>query len=252
MKAPVAVLVFAVLALIMMGVSLLLPWYSYSAELSSGEQSEDMYWGYSLNGILFSSSETDGIEAYSWDDEGLELLGLDATINLYKTAQMLTTVALIFCILFLIIAAFGLKGKGKKLIILCGLLAFIICITVPIYFMLQHPGALQADSETESDRGPQASFFGGSETEALGIKIVERWGPGMGWYMAIFGFMFALCGFITAFKLPKAKPAAEPEPMRERPREIIFKPIEDDDRATRGSGTPEKAIVKFETIGGLQ
>ncbi|MCK5561108.1 MAG: hypothetical protein KAJ51_10960, partial [Thermoplasmata archaeon] len=247
LKAPVVVLIFAILAVIMMGVSITQPWYSNPIEMGSGESAEKIERDYSLTGIELSSSESDATLEYSWDDDELEELGFDETIGLYKTTQTLVTISFIFCILLLIFATFALKGKGKKLIIFFGLLAFISCLIGPVLFMQQHPGALNSDLEIESDKGAHDSFMGAMGTEVLGEQEVETWGPGIGWYLAIFGFMFALCGFIAAFKIPKSKPAAEPEPMREKPREIVFKPITDEDTSVKAK--PEKAIVKFETIG---
>jgi hypothetical protein len=98
--------------------------------------------------------------------------------------------------------------------------------------MQQHPGALNSDLEVESEKGP---------------RIVETWGPSTGWYLTIMAFIFALLGFIASFKLQKPVAVPAEETIREKPREIVFKPITDEDTSVKAK--PEKAIVKFETIG---
>jgi hypothetical protein len=98
LKAPVAVLIFAILAVavILMGVSITQPWYSNAIEIGSGESAEKIESAYSLTGIKLSNSETDETLEYSWDDDELESLGLDETIGVYKTTQKLVIISLIF------------------------------------------------------------------------------------------------------------------------------------------------------------
>jgi amino acid transporter len=192
-KIPLLVIVFAILAVIFMGISLALPWYQYTYD---GEWTTHESFG----GLTFNLDGKE--ETESWDD----LEGVDATKNLYNITMILTILGLIFAILLLIGAALTIKGKGRNIAVTFGLLTFIFCLLSPIVFLAMHPGALDEDWDTDDDTGAHKSFMGSEEKSG--------WGPGIGWILAFIGFIFAILGFMFALKLPK--PAAR-EYMRPPP-----------------------------------
>jgi multisubunit Na+/H+ antiporter MnhG subunit len=207
------VIVFALLAVIMMGISMALPWYVVSTELA-GEKAETTY---SFSGI--SMDIGNGTESRGWGEEPLDEL-YDNQAGVYTIAMIMTILGLVFAILLLIGAIMAKKGKGKKLAVIFGLLAFIFCLLAPILFMAMHPGAVAQDYKDNSGaepegKGPHDSFMGEEKQEFFNMEIKYSWGGGAGWFMAVIGFIFALLGFILALKLPKpaySSPASMPPP----------------------------------------
>jgi PKD repeat protein len=257
---PIIVLIFAILSIIMMGISLTQPWYQNNVE-AEGEKLETEY---SFEGIKGKDSVS-GLEiSLSWDDELAE--SFKTTRNVYNTSRLIVIAGFILGIFLLIGAIVALFKKGKKAAIIFGLLAFIVCLLAPIIFMLWHPGALAEDiysgtEDSEVTDGPNKTFIGSREIEALGVSGKEYWGPAIGWYLAVAGAIFALLGFIFAIAIPKpiqdTAPSQRPTPptpfsQKQFPGGPIatgtfkFQVIEDEDSEPIN---PEKKNVKFETIG---
>jgi amino acid transporter len=204
------VIVFALLAVIMMGISMVLPWYTITTEVGGKKVME-------LSSSFSGLTADDGNETESkgWGEKPIDEL-YDNQAGVFTIAMIMTILGLVFAILLLIGAVMAKKGKGKKLAVIFGLLAFLFCLLAPILLMAMHPGAVAQDYKDNyktdpEGKGPHDSFFGSEE--AFGFKI--SWGGGVGWIMAMIGFIFALLGFILALKLPKpaySSPAPLPPP----------------------------------------
>jgi hypothetical protein len=213
-KLGIVVAVFAILSVIFMGISLGMPWYSHTAKSEAMGISFETEQLYKFEGIEMENPLTDEVETVSWDDE--DLGNTTNTKNVYQTTQILVILGLVMGILLLIGGILAFAGKGKKLAVLFGLLAFLFCLLAPVLFMFMHPGAVDEDIGEDIDFGPQKSFIGSrSETEGEGefsFSVEENWGPGTGWFMAMVGFVFAIVGFGLALRLPKPVGAPMPPP----------------------------------------
>ncbi len=253
---PILVVIFAILSLIFMGISLILPWYHDILEV----EDESLKMEYSFEGINGKDSVS-GLEiSFSWDDEFAE--NYKATRNVYNTSRLIVIVGLILGIFLLIGAIIALLKRGKKAAMIFGLLAFIVCLLAPIIFMLWHPGALAEDfppdEDSEVPEGPNKTFIGSREIEALGATGKEYWGPSTGWYLAIVGAIFALLGFIFTIALPKPSLDStimeRPALFKKKPTPVgplatgtfKFQVVEDDESEPIGQ---KKKTVRFETIG---
>jgi hypothetical protein len=184
-------IIFAIIVIILLGLSLALPWYT---ESSDGEA----YVNYSFGGI----EDVDDSEVTPWDD----ISSLEAMKGVYNLTFILTIVSLILVILILIgTIAVLIFDIDKRIIILFSLLAFLFCILSPVVFAALHPGAVETDFknifqvEEIPVEGPWESF--------IGDQGDQGWGPGIGWYFAIISFILIIIIFIMSFKLPDPEPA---------------------------------------------
>jgi hypothetical protein len=203
-KLPMLVIVFAILSIIMMSIALVTPWYEISTEVDSGWEHTRSITTYYFDGV-----ESD-LEKVSWDDD--QLKDLDAIKGVYSTTQIMVILGLVFGILLLVGAIIAMVGKGNKLAIIFGLLAFIFCLFAPIIFAGMHPGAWKSDWEDLDweleGPGPWDSFMDEDTLEDPGYGVREiktTWGPSTGWYLAFMGIIFAMLGFLLALGLLKAQ-----------------------------------------------
>ena len=191
-KLPMLIAVFAVLGVVFMGMSLIMPWYNVKSSMLG----VDVEANYDFQGV---TSKAGGMSvSQKWSDAK----GVDKTKGVYSLTQIMVILGLVMCVLLLIGGLMLRKGPGKKsLAMVFGVLALVFAMLGPVLFMVQHPGAVKSDSGTAvTGKGPWDSFTG-SENNVT-------WGPGIGWIMGLLGFIFALLGFILVLRVKK--PAATP------------------------------------------
>jgi hypothetical protein len=116
-------IIFAILIIILLGISLALPWYVIADDGEPVSQ-------YSFGGIEGKEN------SISWGD----VQGADNTKGVYNLTMALVVLSLIFSILVLIGGILTMKGKDKRIVVIFGLLTFIGCLLAPILFMGMHPG----------------------------------------------------------------------------------------------------------------
>jgi flagellar basal body-associated protein FliL len=206
-KAPYIVIIFAILSIIMMAVSMYLPWYQEKIDFIPDEEGDIetmLLVQYSFSNIYGKNAFLDIEETFNWDDESFE--DLETTRNLYLNAQRIVIAGLAMSVLLLIGAILCIVKKWKKIVVIFGILAFIVCLLGPMLFMMQHPGAFAEDTEADpetDEEGLEFTFYGSSERESSDDgELVESWGPTYGWYLSVLGSVFAFIGFIAALKIP--------------------------------------------------
>ncbi len=199
--------VMAIIAVILIGITLPLPWYNVHMKESIMGQNIEANMDFYLDHATMSS----GGQSYSQTYNG--------TTNTGKTFQMTEIwdiVGLVFAIIGFIgaiLLAVGKSGKGVAVSLVA--LGFILSLIAPIYLYAELPGAFKADAHGYSipgiSGGPTESFFGSSN----GVT----WGGGIGWWLAIVGVIFMLLALI--FVAIARKPQLVAPPMAPTPPEAM-------------------------------
>jgi preprotein translocase subunit SecG/multisubunit Na+/H+ antiporter MnhG subunit len=209
-KLPLLVTIFAVLGVVFMGMSLIMPWYSVKYDMSGVGTSEGTY---SFSGvdtkvdITMAGQKISSSNHTAWGD----MNNVDKTKSLYGTTQLLVILGLVMCILLLVGGVMLMKGPEKKMLVtIFGVLALVFTLLAPVVLMAMHPGAVKEDTKSASGtdptgNGPFASFTGSTDSTLMGKMT---WGPAIGWIMALLGFIFALLGFVLVLLVKKPAPAA--------------------------------------------
>ena len=211
----IIVLLLAIISIILMALSLFMPWYVFSRDI--GDESYTAT--YSFNEVDINDPISDVTISGSWDSEELKEyeekydIGFEAQKDVFNKIQYLVFGGLVLGILLIIGALIALFKKIKVIAIIFGLLAFIICLLAPVIFMYWHPGAYAEDFRTNLEdqeiEGPYSTFMGTITQESAGDELQMTWGPGNGWYLAVGGAIVALVGLLVAVAIPKHKPTKE-------------------------------------------
>jgi hypothetical protein len=75
--------------------------------------------------------------------------------------------------------------------------------------MAMHPIAMKDDYSDTEHRGPWDSFIGEDTSEG----VTHTWGPGIGWFIILIGFIFALLVLIVAFRILKFDISKQDSPI---------------------------------------
>jgi len=213
------VMIFALLAVIFMGISIAVPWYTMTVEskidfmgVSQSSSTDSSYWLF--QGDTYNNEgkkETKPFSDKAFDEA-------DMVKSTSTMSMVFTILGLVFAILVMLFAMMTKKKGGRSILLLIfALLAFIFCMLGPVLYAATLPGAIKADTEAQDCGGEKCkcdqdyctSFSGTKKADLGGMgSMTFTWGPGMGWIMALVGFIMALLAFVFVFKIPKApKPA---------------------------------------------
>jgi hypothetical protein len=196
------------MALVLLGVSLMVPWYSVTVDWVNGNSVHE----YTLQEYRHDGMDSDETISYSddeFDDPNVAQV-YNNTLYLTITAFILTIILMIFILLI------GLKKTGMvKLGVILGILAFIFSLAAPIYLMGALPAAYTEEyKESEATVNPKTkqmdSFFGEENINVAGTDYDRVWGGATGWYLAIVAFVFTLLASIILMVII-IKPDKEPE-----------------------------------------
>ncbi len=192
-----------VIGSLMMFVSLVAPWWSWSMESSS--QSSGLYFfiwgvacfGYSCAGYSatpLNAPTTPQLQAGSF----LSNLGV-----LYGTAAAMAVVAAIFgivaaAILFRVARGFSTYPKAVDRAVLLSYLAVMISLATPIMLAVAQTSSFRADFAFPNTMSPNpgTSFYGtlnGGVWQGTSFTGMT-WGPSWGWFLSIFGGIFFFSG----------------------------------------------------------
>ncbi len=209
--------VLAIVAVILIGISFTMPWYTVKQESSAQGNSSSIEWTFSLDEAkvesdIFNETSTDTID---YDDEEAEN---STVVDTFQTTQKMNIAGVLGAVLGLLgglmVAIEKMNKKIGVIIIVAGL---ILALIAPMYLMASLPGAFEEDDlGFEGDKGPQDSFMG-SETEETtegGVTQTREktWGPALSWY---FGIISVILLGVAAALIGLSKPSKEP---RQQPR----------------------------------
>jgi uncharacterized membrane protein len=120
-------------------------------------------------------------------------------------------------ILGLIGGLIGLMSRGNSRratpAIALAIVAMILAIAATGMFAVALPGAISSDTPGNPGCGPGSTFFGSSSNgTCVGAPASETatWGPAIGWYLALVGFVVLLVGVILILRYRKDPPAPAP------------------------------------------
>lgn len=211
--------VFVLIALILIGLSLTMPWFSTKSEYPSSTLSEDQSEDYYLDHI---EGGTSGFKIkVEYDNDQFKDYNF---VQTFQTTQIIVIVGLICGIFGLIGAAMVSVGKlSSKMGTLLVLLTVILVIIAPIYLMFTLPGAFKEDFKDQGSSPPsekiETDFFGSAtveEEELFGGTITYdvSWGGGLGWFLAIIAMVMCVIALpLVAKSKPAVQPGLEPQPQ---------------------------------------
>ena len=214
-------MILVLVALIMVGISFVMPWYSLTAEISSTVVSSSMDTDYYLD---HAEMEAMG-ETQTIDYEDTE--GDSKALDVFNTTKLMVILGIVGCIIGLIGAAMVMVGKmSNKLGTILVLIALILTVLAPIYMMFALPAAFDEDMGDTGGEGAASgmgeSFFGSEKSEtdlgSAGSMTTEyTWGGGTGWIMAFIAFILLIVALIMVVKSTTPEPApmapAQPAPQ---------------------------------------
>ncbi len=193
-KAMIGV-VMAIIAVILIGISLAMPWYGINSKTEAMGQSAEYNIDFYLDHVGAKNPMTGEYETHSYSES-------NATSNIkntFQTTQILDIVGLVLVLVGFIGALMLAMGKMKKNIaIILVLLGFIFALIAPMYLMTSLPPAIKADSGGYAPKIGD-SFFG-SESENLGgVSATVSWGGSTGWFMALIAAILMIIALIFVF-----------------------------------------------------
>jgi hypothetical protein len=223
LKYGIVAAVFAIIAMILLGVAMTMPWYEIrwlyepedpEIELPDAELSIEFTFN---DATIRSEIDDPDYEDYKETidyDEDEEAEDVNATIAAFRNTQSITIIAIILTLIFVVCAlVVGLKkGKLATFALIVGILAFVAALLAPIYLMFGLPSAFKEDSEEsgyfldDEDAGYTDSFFGSKTEDEENMKLKSTWGGVTGWYLAVGAMVF---NFMALFFIIIARSAAK-------------------------------------------
>jgi len=233
-KRPLAAMVLAIVAVVMICISLATPWYLLKMDMSM-----DSGLGTSASVVVDSKYDFEGVKATvamdfmgmaisqtcstSWDSENMK--NNTATKSVFKTTQVMDILATVTTILLLAGSVLIILQPGRKMLaVIFGMAAIIMCLLGPLYFAAFMPAAQKSDQgnslETTSlipgmsnfttGDGPWKSFSGSSNTpvntSGVDVPIKMSWGPDLGWYLGWVGFAMTVAAFALVLTTKRQSP----------------------------------------------
>ncbi len=220
-KKVTAALVFAIFVLILLLIGGALSWWYLHIE---GESEEYDYWDgkyvhlemeaqidFGLEDIDLEMTEIRDGDSDTLDSSGSlsgDMKDVGDTAGLLMLLGIIMLILTIIFVIFLLalvhlgnVTAAMYTRLVKNLCLLFILLAFIIILIVPIYYMFAWPDAVEDDMNESSLGSSKVEIydgtFMGSESyddtvSGEDIKFDSSWGPGLGWIMVIFCLIMLL------------------------------------------------------------
>lgn len=208
-------MIFVLVALIMIALSLMMPWYMIEDEHTANGAGYTNKMEYYLDHITLSSGTSNVSIEVSYDEEGAQD---QEFVKTFQTTQLFVYLGIIGCIIGMIGAALVMVGKvSHKAGAVMVLLAVILSLIAPMYLMFSLPAAFKEDYEDpEIKETIGKDFFGSTEhTEDYGFineTVKSSWGGTTGWFLGIIAMVMCIIALVL---VAKAKPAAEPAPPAE-------------------------------------
>lgn len=222
-----AVMVLSLIGMILLIISLMTVWYTWSSTTTEDGRSTTTTMELSFGGGTYSGS--DGTKTYSWNEYKNSYGGKSNLPTLYSAVEALLIIALIMAILgfvwvFVHWAGAGSPGVQKALSIFL-LVGFILCIVGFLIFTVAQPSAYKADISTTTiiGKGPWESFIGSDSRTTPNYEdgtttYSSSWYPNIGWGMALVAAIFLIIAFVKARRLPMPVPAyQQPYPAQPAP-----------------------------------
>lgn len=193
--------VLAIIAVILLALTFVMPWYNVSAEAESDGERMSMDMDIYFNDIRTTTRINGETETEREDFPEEE----DEITKVFHTTRIFVIIAIIGMALgfvgALLVSMDKLSHKIGAILVLIG---FIFAIIAPVYMMVQLPNAF-AEEGGEEYMGE--SFFG-SDSEERGETTMDiSWGGTFSWFMSLIA---GVLGVIALIMVLKTKSGAEP------------------------------------------
>ncbi|MEE9151036.1 MAG: hypothetical protein V3U20_04285 [Thermoplasmata archaeon] len=204
--------ILSLIALIMIGLSLMMPWFAVEYTTSAFDQSFTFKSEYYFDHATVSRSGTSEEFEIKYDDENVTA---SKPIETIKTLQIIVYLGIIGCILGMIGAALVASEKmSAKVGAVLVLLAVILSLLAPFYIMFALPAAIKDEANEDNtyldSEKIGTDFFGSAKVESNSDPNMTQeitWGGGLGWFFAIIAMVMCV---IALPLVAKSKPAPEP------------------------------------------
>ena len=216
-------MVLCIITVILLGVTLFMPWWSMKMESKTTELSMSTKSDYGLQ-EAHSESEMPSIGSFEQTvkySDKKDDVALDDQIKVYDTTFYIMIAALVSAIVSLVcLTLVRIKKMPAKLGVIFLTITMILTVFAPIYFAATLPNAISKDYDDmvaateewgfgsgmfEWKPGCTENFAGVEEREPLKLT----WGPSYGWFLTVAAFvLIAVCMMLTS--LPSKKPKSVP------------------------------------------
>ncbi len=250
-------LMFCLGAVILIIISVSMPWYQFRAEGSGSidlgsiriESDVDAH---------FDRLKTETVTTVEMGDSSTQ--NRDTDIDDYEELPAVkgvlnnTRVILVLGLLILIMGILGVIMKmaekmDKNIVGIILVVGCVLILLAPIYLMVELPSAIGEDLEELDDVAidKMSREFSGSDErrrEFLGVvtEVKTRWGGGPGWYLAFFAAGLAVMGAVALFLSEPRRysaPISNSEPL---PRRRVKRPAIQPEQ-TKGPHDGPKTII---------
>ncbi len=200
-------LVFTALALILLCLSVFLPWYSvHIRSESSGyftemEMNHDYYAYFDHWEVRTENNGNTNEDMDKYDDES-DIKGV------FGLTRIITIIAILTTILGVVGLILLRDGKiDKKLVSVMIIAAFIFSLLAPLYLMSSLPGALENQNVNYAGTGDEITekFFGSDDSSSDFYEYQSdtkvKWGGDLSWFLAIAAAALNGIGALTAFMI---------------------------------------------------
>ncbi len=216
-------MILVIVALLLMAMSMVMPWYTIKAKASMSGVSSEVEINYYLDrSEIKALGET---QTFDYDDESAEK---SEALNVFRTTRLFVLLGLVGCILGLAGAILVMTEKmSNKVGAIFVLIALILALLAPFYMMFMLPGAFKADFDEAGGAsevlpsGMSESFFGSQEQSISGVSTEYSWGGGIGWIFALIAFFIILIALIL---VGRSSPAPLPMAPTQQPYQPVTQP----------------------------
>ena len=201
-------LVLVVLALIFAGIALTGAWWSWNMKASAMGITMEQKLEFGLGQACMSGIASQCF-AYT-SAENSKMMGV------FSLIQILTILGLVMAILTLVLIIVGAgKPKMKIAVLLFGIIGAIMLLLAVVFAFSSLPTAFNDDVAAGggiSGFSAVSGFFGSASINLMGTSMELTYGGGLGWMMALIGFIMLLLGALVAMAGMKAAPVPPPMP----------------------------------------
>ncbi len=192
-------LILVVSSLLMMSISITLPWYQVTMETGNEVTHVDAYFDYTETTVDQDGEETTETEYY--DDLPAVKKVMDNTYGVFCIALFVLVIGMVSVVLYM------LEKISKNAAGLLLVLGTLFLLLVPLYLMFALPPAVGEDLNVEGGPNEEMGekFFGSNDH-----TYTTTWGAGSGWFLTL---LAAGVTGVSAVLLLSSKPRLREAPI---------------------------------------
>jgi hypothetical protein len=235
-------MILVIVALILIAMSMVMPWYSLKVKASMSGVSSEMEMNWYLDRSEMTALGETQTSSY------VDVEGDSEALNVFKTTQLFVYLGLVGCILGLVGAILVMTEKmSNKIGAVFVCIALILVLLAPFYLMFMFPGAVKNDLDDAGGAsdvlpsGMSESFFGSQEQSISGVSTEYSWGGGIGWIFALIAFFLILIALIMVGRSsPAPLPMAPTQPAPQQAYQPAYQPPQSQQPPAQQPYTPQQ------------